>query len=127
MTVGPPNMEEVTSSFDALDKQQKDKTSIYNYYKEAIRLRNVFPEIARGTVAVIDEVEDEDVCAVTKTWNDSQLILLYNLSEETKTVTLSSSEYGYEELAGSLRVGDEKVTLKGDAVTLPPYGIAVLQ
>lgn len=127
MTVGPPNMEEVHSSFDALDKQQKDKTSIYNYYKEAIRLRNVFPEIARGTVAVIDEVEDEDICAVTKTWNDSKLIFLYNLSEETKTVTLSPSEYGYKELAGNLQVGEEQVTLKDDTITLPPYGIAVLQ
>ena len=49
-------MESQENRFDSLEKQLEDPLSIINFYKHLIRLRNENPEIARGTVAVINEI-----------------------------------------------------------------------
>lgn len=127
MTSGPKDMETVEHKFGALDEQEKDALSIYNFVKRAIRIRNENPEIARGAVEVIEEVADEDICAITKTYEDSQIVMLYNLSAEEKVVTLDQSKYNYEGLRGYLSVNGAAVTLSKGAVTLPPYSIVVLK
>ncbi|MCD8014095.1 MAG: alpha amylase [Lachnospiraceae bacterium] len=59
MTDGPADAEEgITSSFAAADEQLEDETSILNYYKRALALRNENPEIARGTVEKVEELCD---------------------------------------------------------------------
>ncbi|HEX3075772.1 MAG TPA: alpha-amylase family glycosyl hydrolase [Lachnospiraceae bacterium] len=127
MTVGPPSMDTVEHEFGSLEDQVDNPLSIYNYYKRAVRLRNENPEIARGTTAIIESVKDVDICAITRTYNDSKVILLYNISEEAKEVTLIKSELGYEGIRGYLSVNGEAVTIKDETVTLPPYSIAVLK
>ena len=76
---------------------------------------------------MIPEVEDESVCALTKTYEDSKLVLLYNVSTESKTVTVSKDTYGYEKIRGYLSADGTEVTLDGDTVTLPPYSVVVLK
>ena len=127
MTNGPADMEKEEYMFPSLAEQEKDATSIYNFIKRCIRIRNENPEIARGEVAVIPEVEDESVCALTKTYEDSKLVLLYNVSTESKTVTVSKDTYGYEKIRGYLSADGTEVTLDGDTVTLPPYSVVVLK
>ncbi len=127
MTTGPAAMDQVTSQFASVEEQQKDPMSIYNFYKMAIRLRNENPEIARGTVAMIDAIADESICAITKTYQDSQIILLYNLSSEEKQVTLSKSELAYVGIRGYLTTNGEPVTLDKETVTLPANSIAILK
>ena len=53
MTKGPADMDAgIESPFPAEDEQEQDKDSILSYYKNALRLRNQNPEIARGTIEV---------------------------------------------------------------------------
>ncbi|MDO5293508.1 MAG: alpha-amylase family glycosyl hydrolase [bacterium] len=127
MTVGPPTMEKQENHFESVEKQKQEDTSIYNYFKRAIRMRNENPEIARGTVEKIDSVTDQNITAITKTYNDSKLVLLYNLSKETKQVILSKKDLGYKEIRGYLTVNGEEVTLDGENITLPPYAIVLLK
>lgn len=106
----------------------KDENSIYSFYKDTILLRNQNPEIARGTVARLEEITDLDIAAISKTYNGSTIYLIYNLSEtDKKEVTLSREQYGYTEIVGYLSVDGEKVTLSGDTLTLPSYSVAVLR
>ena len=127
MTDGPDQMETVTHKYGSLNEQVEDPLSIYNYYKHAIRLRNENPEIARGNIELIDSIKDEDICAVKKTYEDSSIIILYNISEEEKTVKLSKSDYNYDNIRGYLSVDEEPVTLDGETVGLPAYSIVILK
>jgi glycosidase len=127
MTTGPKDMETVTHNFGSVEEQMEDELSIYQYYKRAIRLRGENPEIARGELAVMKEITDQELCAITKTYEGSKIIMIYNFSEETKEVTVSKTTNGNEGIRGYLTVHGEEVVLEGETVTLPPYGIVILK
>lgn len=128
MTDGPADMEPQENRFACVQEQMKDEKSIYSFYKDTILLRNQNPEIARGTVARLEEITDQDIAAISKTYGDKTIYLIYNLSEtDKKEVTLPGEQYGYTEIAGYLSVDGGKVTLKGDTVTLPSYSVVVLR
>lgn len=127
MTNGPAEMETVTHNYGSLEDQIEDPLSIYNYYKHAVRLRNENPEIARGKIEIIEENDDEDICAITKNYKDNTIIILYNISEETKEVSVSKKTYDYKGIRGYLTVDKAPVTLHDDKVILPAYSIAILK
>lgn len=127
MTVGPENMDKVEHVFGSAESQKKDPLSIYNYYKRAIRLRNENPEIARGVLTYMSEITDEDICAVAKTYKDSTVYMLYNISEEEKNIVVPKSSYPYQGIRGYLSTNGEEVLLEGETVTMPPYSIVILK
>ena len=128
MTNGPKDREVQENRFASFAEQQKDPNSILNFYKDTILLRNQNPEIARGTVAQLEEITDGDIAAISKTWNDSTIYLLYNLSEtEQKQVVLPMEQYGYKEIAGYLSVDGGEVTLENGTITMPAYSVVVLR
>lgn len=128
MTNGPLAMEPQENKFASQEEQWEDSSSILNFYKDTILLRNQNPEIARGTVARLEEVTDGDIAALSKTWNGTTIYLLYNLSEtEEKQVELPMEQYGYTEIAGYLSVDGGKVTLKDGVITMPSYSVVVLR
>ncbi len=127
MTTGPKDMEAVRHSFGSLEEQSKDPLSIYHYYKRAIRLRNENPEIAQGEITLIEDIPDPDLCALIKTYRGSRIILLYNISDREKTVSLSKSQYAYQGIRGYLSATGEEVMLEGETITLPPYSIGILK
>ena len=124
---GPEDMEQFDHLFPSYEEQKDDKDSIYNFVKRCIRIRNENPEIARGEVALIPEVKDEAVCAITKTYKDGKLVMLYNISPEEKKVTVKKDTYGYEGIRGYVSTNGSEVTLQGDTVTLPAYSVVVLK
>lgn len=128
MTDGPADMEPQENRFASVAEQMKDEDSIYHFYQDTILLRNQNPEIARGTVARLEEITDQDIAAISKTYDGTTIYLIYNLSEtDKKKVTLSREQYGYTDIAGYLSVDGGKVTLSGDTLTLPSYSVVVLR
>lgn len=128
MTRGPLDMEPQENKFPSAEEQLKDSNSILSFFKDTILLRNQNPEIARGTVARLEEITDLDIAAISKTYNGTTIYIIYNLSEtDEKKVELSAEQYGYSELAGYLTVDGGEVTLEGDMLTLPSYSVAVLR
>ena len=128
MCVGPAAMEEITHPFGSLETQQKDKFSLYWYYRNALHIKNVYPEIARGIVAVMDKIEDGDICAISKTYQDETIYILFNMSEEEKTIKVSKADYDYETgLVEALETDENKVKMEGETVTIPAFGVAVIK
>ena len=128
MTDGPADADRIESKFAPVDEQQKDENSIYGCMRRAIWLRNANPELIRGHVAVMEEIEDGDICAVSKTWEEGTVYVLMNLNEtEEKVITVPKDVYGYSGLRGDYSVDGSRVKLKGETLTLPPYSIAVLK
>ncbi len=92
MTDGPADAEEgITSSFAAADEQLSDETSILNYYKRALALRNENPEIARGTVEKVEELCDgnaKTLVSVSLTADDGSAV--EDVSEDVSAGTSES-------------------------------------
>ncbi len=129
-TNGPVNMDKnyVINRFASVEEQEKDDASILSYVKQSLKLRNIFPEIARGSIEILSEVTDEDICAISKTYNDSRIIILANTDkQETKTVTLSRETNGYTCIQGMLAVGEDKPYQVEDTIVLPPNAIVILK
>ncbi len=148
MCKGPSGMEDIKMSYPALDEQMQDEASIYNYYKKAIRLRNMYPVIARGLTQPVEELSEDSSKGVgafvrymnngkepvlggepDPVYGETALLILINNSDEAKTVDLSkwSGTGAAPELTYELNVGEETSTLEGTTLVIPSYGIAVIK
>lgn len=127
ITDAPKAADKVTQKFSPADEQMKTPLSIYNYYKRAIRIRNENPEIARGKVSVIEELNNEDICAVKKVYEGSEVVIIYNISNEEKTVAIGDAGLTDLTIRGYLSVDGSEVTLADHEVTLPKYSIVILK
>lgn len=129
ITNGPVNMTVQTHNFSALDEQLEDNNSIFQYYRKAVSLRNENPEIARGSVKAL-LLEDNDIGAVLKSYENSNIVILYNISDAVKDVSLSPVEYNYSRIKGYLTTDiNESPVLNMDSniLTMPPYSIVILK
>ena len=129
MCTGPQDMEDFEMKFPSYETQSTDPYSVYNYYRNAIRIRNSFPVIARANTHVLEALSGKEICAFTRAADDSDLepiLILINTSEESVTVTLNGEASEYTELSAVLTVSAEEVVLDGSQLTLPSFGIAVL-
>ena len=126
MTKGPADMEPQENRFPCAEEQRKTQDSIYSFYKDTILLRNQNPEIARGTVARLEDIEDPDIAAISKTWEDSTIYLLYNISESDEK-QVEMGQYGQLEIAGYLSADGGEVTMTDGIVTMPAYSVVVLR
>ncbi|MBP3487743.1 MAG: DUF3459 domain-containing protein [Roseburia sp.] len=125
MCKGPADMDDIKMKYDSLAEQQEDGDSIYSFVKEAIKLRNSYPAITHGTVTYEESLSDASVCVITKAYMDEEVVLVINLSEETKEVDLS--QMGATEICGALLTTAEAPVLTDGTLTLPQYSVVVLQ
>lgn len=129
MTKGPAGMDAgITSEFPAVDSQIEDEDSLLNYYKRALRLRNENPEIARGTLAKEESLCDGTQAAVTKTYEDSMIGIVYNMGDHNSFINLSETGLAGMGLAGFLTLhSDEEIRLTDDTLEMPARSIAILK
>ena len=107
----------------------EDENSILNYYKQAMKLRNMFPSIARGEVKYYPENQNNYICVITKTYEDEKITIVFNLDSFEQEVKLNVSELGFSKVVGELYAtneGNVKFNKNGN-LTLPPYSIVILQ
>ena len=129
MCRGPKDMEEFDMIYGTLEEQAEDKNSIYNYYKNAIKLRHSFPVIARGRTKTYENFENLDskvISAFTRSVEDNSyesVLIVINTSENKVTQKLGQD---YAKLGSFLVTGDEEVTIKDGMIDIPPFGVAVL-
>ena len=131
MCDGPEAMEKFDMKFDSLEEQAKEPDSIYNYVKDVIRLRNQNPEIARGTVTFHENVSDEQICALSKEYEDSTIVLVFNTSDSPATVDLSQVPVGNGtatdlSVLGELLTGTEATKRTENEVVMPAYSVLAL-
>ena len=131
MCKGPANMDVIQMLYGSYAEQKKDPLSVYQYYRQAIRLRNIYPVIARGSVQMADDISGKDICAFIKipqkqdNGDEIPLLIVINTSAESRTVDLSGQkEYGV--LGGVLTVSQETVTQNKNGLIMPAYAIAIL-
>ena len=111
--------------YPSVADQQADAGSILNYYKQAMKIRNKHPEIARGVVEKLTS-SDGYIAAMKKTYEGKSVVIILNLSDyEEKTVDVSV--YGENlKLCDTLNVYVQSA-INGSTLTMQPYSIAVLR
>ena len=110
--------------FGSLEEQKADDNSIYNYYRQAIAIRNALPVISHGRVTAEAALNVNCISAQRKTWNDESCIILMNVSEETRQVDLSA--YADWTLVATLSADGGPITMEGTTLTMSACGVAVL-
>ncbi len=126
-TTNPPPECTVPDSypFASLEKQRADDASIYNYYRQVIAIRKALPVISHGRVTAETELNVGCISAQRKTWGEEACIILMNVAPDGAQADLSA--YSDWKLVASLAAGEEAISLEGSTLTLPAYGVAVLQ
>jgi glycosidase len=127
MTAGPPDMDSFDMKFEGYDRQKEDPYSVFNYYRNAIRLRNAFPVIAQGKTSVVKEMTGDSICAFLRRGDRMESVLVViNTSDQPQTLSLAGEGEAFDSLSGVLAVSEEEVLLEGKELTLPPFGTALL-
>ncbi|MDR2751309.1 MAG: glycosidase [Clostridiales bacterium] len=126
MTSGPKDRETVEHGFPSASEQIGDETSIMRYVRNAALMREKYPAIALGTGEILATSADPVIGALRKTYGDSSVVLVYNLSAESHEVSPSGGE-SWGKLSDWLSATGVKATQSGDTLTLPPRTIAILK
>ncbi|MGB4657811.1 MAG: alpha-amylase family glycosyl hydrolase, partial [Mobilitalea sp.] len=127
ITTKPSAADVVEQKFAPVDEQKNNPLSILNYYKRAIRIRNENPEIARGTITMVEALTNKDICAISKVYDDSEIVIIYNISKEAATIDLSLAGYEDLNIRGYLTVDGSIVTCEDGILEMPLYSIVVLK
>ena len=132
MCKGPEGADSVKMKYNSLEEQKASEYSIYQYYKEAIKLRNQFPEIARGKVEFLESVSTEDICVLKKKAQDNELLIVINCSAQSHDVDLSQilvqeKPVNKSSLAEALLVNGEQITVDKNSVHMPAFSIGIFQ
>lgn len=125
-TTNPPPECQLPESYElgSWEEQKNDDSSIYNYYRQAIAIRNAIPQIARGVPKAETALNVGCVSACRKEWNDQSCIILMNIDANAAAVDLSA--YGDWTLAAALSADGNDITMDGTMLNLPAWGVAVL-
>ena len=127
MCDGPAEMDSFAMKFGSAYSQISDEYSIFNYYRNAIRIRNSFPVIARGRTAVDYDRTNDSVTAFTRREPDGKyepVEIFINSTDQPASVDISGSNF--KELRAVLTVSSDEVLLDGTTLALPAFGICVL-
>ena len=127
MCAGPPYMDEVRMKFPSLADQMKDNGSLYNWFKEVIRVRNEYPAIAMGETENAVFLSDDKTAAFFRrsdTYDD--ILIVMNLGAQTVEKDLKKTGKGFK-LEESLTTNGESVGYKGSTLSLPACSIAILK
>lgn len=110
--------------FPSYETQKEDGSSVYNYYRQGIAIRQAIPAISHGKTTAETALNLGCVSAYRKTWGEDAAIVLMNISPEDSDVDLT----GYEgwTLAATLSTDGREISMDATTLALPAWGTAVL-
>jgi alpha-glucosidase len=80
-----------------VEQQQQDKDSILNFYKQLIQLKKSDELFTYGQFKLVD-VDNPDVFAYSRIYNNKKVIVIGNLTDQTTSVTLTTDVTEWEVL-----------------------------
>lgn len=110
--------------FGSLEEQRNDDASIYNYYRQAVAIRQALPVISHGDTTCEDALNVGCISAQRKTWNDEKCIILMNVNNAATDVDLSN--YSDWHVAAKLSADGNEIAMKDSTLSIPAFGIVVL-
>ena len=131
MCAGPAGMDEIWMEHGSLEKQASDPDSIFSYVREAVRIRESLPAIARGKTVWIPELEEDRFVGFLRTYSGEQgadnVLVLINSGDTAVTRRLPDSVAEYTDLRAALYTGDQNSRIADREITVPAGGILFLE
>jgi glycosidase len=121
----PPGTTKAEYVFPGVSDQADDPDSILSYYREALAIRNAFPQIARGSSRDAGS-EDPRVSLMLRGDEETCILIAANPSKEEASVPLSGEAALYTAIAATLYASEGEASLTSGILTLPAYSIAIL-
>ena len=127
------NRESFAMIYPSYEQQKDDPLSIYNYVRNAIKIRNAHPEIIHGSYGNLDTVADGSLAAYVKDVSGGQVVILANLGADEVKLRLSAITAEDKvsakrlEVAAVLLSGEDVVKRQGGSLLLPPFSIVILK
>ncbi len=118
-----------TMTFGSFSEQKEDGNSVLNFVLQAIRLRDAYDAISSGKIEVLDQMTSDQVLALRKKVENSEVAVLFNLSDSEQKVNLSDLKLSGlpPEIGGVLLSGEEQIQLENDTLLLPAQSVCVLK
>ena len=126
MCSGPAGMDSFAMKYGTYEEQVKDEYSIYNYYRQAVRLRRIFPVISRGQITEVVAVSDDYALYLKEAEGCEPVLIAINFSSEKVTIEIPDAYSSYSVLGGVLNTSKDKIKLSSGKITLPAYDIAII-
>ena len=124
MCSGPPDMDEVAMKFPSLADQKKDDLSLWNWFRQVIKVRNAFPAIPCGRVEDPELSTDTVAVFYKRCEGYDDVLLVINTGETEQQIDLSSLDF--LKLSAVLNTSVDQITFKDSVLTVPAFSIAVL-
>ena len=126
LCAGPPYMDDVEMKFPPLSEQINDPFSLYNWFREVIKVRKAFPVIASGITAEAGGISDDAIAAFIRyREGEDPVLIVMNLREENRDANLNVLNEDLN-LAAVLNSDGQQITKENGILHLPGYSIAVL-
>lgn len=126
----PSGTSKTEYAFPSVKEQMESNTSIYSFYKKVLLIRNQNPEIARGTIDLIELDKEKSELIISKEYNDKKIGIIINFSEYNN-LNVDYKKFGYSEVVGQIVVNQSEDKYIGlqedDTILLPPYSIAIVR
>ncbi|MCR4851741.1 MAG: alpha amylase [Lachnospiraceae bacterium] len=124
---GPADADKgITSDFGSVADQISDDDSILNYYRHVMRIRNTYPEIARGHITIVDEATKDNKAVIIKAHNNEKIAVLINNSKrDSVDITQSDITLINEHLCNDTASIVDQLTVDGSTITYDDAGFAM--
>ena len=121
-------MDEVRMEYGSWERQKDDPASILNYIREAVRIRESLPVIARGRTVRIPELEEDLFCGFVRSGSEGgDVLILINTGDIAVTRQLPDSVAEFQNLCDALYIGEDRALVSGREITVPAGGILFLK
>ena len=123
---------DATSDFPygGVAQQTDDEDSLLNFYRQAIRVKNQTPQIARGTITDTYTFDEKSICAFKIEYEGEAVMVIHNLSDEdTFTLDITAEILENPVVRGVLYANAEsegKVSMGDNVLTIPAQSTVVL-
>ncbi|AXG72806.1 DUF3459 domain-containing protein [Flavobacterium arcticum] len=108
----------------SLEEQQKTPNSLFDFYKELIKLRRRQPAIGLGNYSRVANTND-NVIAFTKIGGNQKVLVMINLSGSQQVVSIADDSLPLNKLQLIMGSANYNFPKGGRTLILPPYWVQV--
>lgn len=112
--------------FPTLDKQLIDSSSLFNFCRQLMKIKDYHPEILRGEGTIKTDLTEKKILNIEKTYNSVSLSCLINYSSQEATTSLEEAVC-QGQIVNCLSTDGTYAELSGANLKLPPLSITFIQ
>ncbi len=116
--------------YGGVKQQTEDEDSLLTFYRQAVKVKNQSPQIARGTITETYTFDESSICAFKVEYEGEAVMVIHNMSDdETITLNITEDMLTNPALRGVLYANAQskgKLTMDNSVLTIPAQTSVVL-